>query len=379
MALSKPEYSVIVAAKRTPVGKMNGILKHFPSHVLGAHVVRDLLDSFPLLPERAYIGTMINAVAQKDGSVLMRQNPAKEVMIEDGCGWIDAQTENKACSSGLVVMRSAHEAILSGQATCVLAGGIESMSNFSQAIIDSVLRDVFANQMMHEQAEWCAKKYNISRPEQDDWVIKSFRRAQEAQRQGLFKNQIVPLAGFDCDEGPLRVVNEEKIRTLAPLVEGGTITAANACGNADGAAACLLVPNDEKLFQKYGIEPLARILGFASYNFGNEGKKFTIAQARAIRRLLAEAGLALADIDLFEIHTPFSVIGVYTIRELGLPPEKVNIHGDAIAVGHPVGATGTINTVKTAYALKEHGFRRAVVSTCNALGEAIAMLIGRYR
>lgn len=383
MVLSKPEHSVIVAAKRTPIGKQNGMLKNFHSHELGARVVKSILGArvvenpmtgIQIIPSEAYIGTMIVAYMHRETNrVLARQNPAKETVIEADCGFINAQTVCKACSSASVAIADADDRIRAGGGPSILAGGIETMSGFPPEIIDSVLRDRFSRELMLNAAAWCAEKFKISREEQDTWAIRSFQRAQKAQADGVFKTQIVPIGGLDYDEGPLRPVDEAKIRGLLHIPGCPTITAANSCGNGDGAALCLLM--NEGVCKTHGILPLARILGHASRSEGSDGKRFTVAQVPAIKAALDTVGLSLTDIDLFEIHTPFAVIGIYTTRELGIPLEKVNIHGDTIAFGHPVGATGAINVVKAVHTLIELNLRYAVISTCNTLGEAIALVI----
>lgn len=372
----RPERSVIVRALRTPIGKRNGMFKGFTAYELGAEVIYDILIGAPMMPEEVIMGNMISIGHFGGSNLHVRQNPAKEAVISSGYRFLNAQTVNKACSSGLKAVMLADEMIRSGDAICVLAGGMESMSGFSGEFMYSALQDSFQRYPMYEAGDWCAINYGISREEQDNWALESYRRATAAQRALVFNEQLIGVGLGNLprvDEIPLAPPTEEMVHSEKALYERGTITKWNASKNADGAAACILLP--ERLSQKYGIKPLTRIISHASVSTYGDTREFTIMPAQAIEMAVKKAGLTLDHIGLFEINAAFACVVLYACRTLNLSFESVNVFGDAISMGHPVGASGAILLVKAVYGLKFLNRRYAVIAICNALGEATAMVI----
>jgi acetyl-CoA C-acetyltransferase len=304
---------------------------------------------------------------------------------------------NKVCGSGLKAVALAAQAIQCGDAELIVAGGTENMSRApyllekarsgyrlgNGELVDSVIRDglwdVYNNLHMGACGDRCANKFGFTRQQQDDYAIRSFQRAIAAASAGVSQNEIMPVevkAGKESfvvgQDESLKRFNEEKLRKLRPAFgEQGTITAGNASSINDGAAAVVVL--SEGKVEKLGIRPQARILGYAVG--AREPEWFTLAPILAVERLLRQSSLTVADVDLFEINEAFSVVPMAAMRELGIPAEKVNVHGGAVALGHPIGASGARTLVTLMNALQVRGGKRGIDVLCIGGGEAIAMAI----
>lgn len=387
--------AVILSAVRTPIGSFLGTLAPMKATGLGKVVVEEAIKRAGVEKESVAQVIMGNVLTAGEG-----QAPARQVAIgaglkkETGC-----LTINKVCGSGLMSVVLASQAIALGDAELIVAGGMESMSNApyllekarsgyrmgNGELIDSMifdgLLDVYSKMHMGECAELCAKKYNFTREAQDEFSIKSYERALKAQKEGHFKDEIVPVdvpqkkgvVKVELDEEPQRS-DISKIGTLKPaFLKDGTITAGNASKINDGASA-LVVASDEYA-KKHGIKPIARILSYATH--GEEPEWFTVAPVGAIKKASERAGISLNKIDLFEINEAFAVVTMAAIKELGLDPERVNVHGGAVALGHPIGASGARLLTTLLFAMKSRNARYGLVSLCIGGGEAIAMVVER--
>ncbi len=335
------------------------------------------------------------------GNVLsagLGQNVARQSAIGAGLSpSVGATTVNKVCGSGLKSVMLAAQAIQCGDAGVIIAGGTENMSRSpyllekarngyrmgNGELVDSLIRDglwdVYNNLHMGVCGDRCAQKYAFTRQQQDDYAVESFKRALAAASKCILAREIVPVevsSGKETiavkeDETPKKF-NEEKLRKLRPAFgKEGTITAGNASSINDGAAA-IAVLSEEKVKQ-FGLQPQAGILGYAS--FSREPEWFTIAPVGAISRLLEQLGLKVQDVDLFEINEAFSVVPMAVMRDLGIPHEKVNVHGGAVALGHPIGASGTRTLVTLLNAMKERGAKIGINALCIGGGEAVAMAV----
>ena len=382
MAKARKNDSFIIAAKRLPIGKRNGMFKKFTAETLAAAVIRSIIRIDHGYIDDVIIGNYGGVYELPDGTLCLKQNPAKQAVTEAGFGSLNAWTLNKVCSSGLRSVMLADSMIRAGHAKCVLAGGMESLSGFSKENILALLRDPFDGYMAYEAGEWCAEKFGIGRDEQDDWAIESYKKARFAVNSDIFQEEILSFNGMYKDEEPLIGPDEKYILSDKTIFEilnktvGGTITASNASKNADGTAMCLVA--NETIAKMPGLQPLGRILEHASYAHHGDTKSFTIAPPFAIRLAVEKAGLKISDIDFFEINAAFASVVLYAMCALKLPAEKVNVNGDAISFGHPIGATGTILLIKMLYFLKHSGARYGVVSLCNAGGEATAMVVESF-
>ena len=393
--------AVIVSAVRTPIGSFNGSLSSHPATRLGSIVVGEAL-------RRGNVGT-----AEVDevilGNVLsagLGQAPARQAALGAGLPQtVGCTTINKVCGSGLKAVMLAAQAIRLGEAEVVVAGGMESMSRAPYLlekgragyrmghgmVLDSLIKDglwdVYNDFHMGCAAELCSEKSKISRQEQDKFAIMSYERAQAAQQRGDFKNEIVPvplpLPGGRGSEGEgsveedeeLKKFDAEKMRRLKPaFCEGGTVTAGNASSVSDGAAAVVVMERERAL--ALGIKPLVRVVGYGSS--AREPEWFTIAPVEAIAKLLKNCDCSVADVDLFEINEAFAASSIAVNRELGLDSEKVNVRGGAIALGHPIGASGARILTTLIHALVDMDKRRGVAALCIGGGEAVAMLAERY-
>jgi len=387
---------VIVSAARTPIGSFNGTLSSLPATRLGSVALAEGL-------KRARLqGREVDEVIM--GNVLsagLGQAPARQASLGAGLPRaVGCTTVNKVCGSGLKAVMMAAQAIMSGDAQVVVAGGMESMSNAPYLlmkarggyrmghgeVVDSMIKDGLWDATndfhMGHAAELCADTLKISRAEQDQFAAASYRRALKAQERGEFKREIVPVVvpgdGADEriveeDEGPKRI-NFEKLPTLKPsFKKNGKVTAGNASSISDGAAA-LVVMVEEKA-RAMGLRPMARIVGHTS--FATDPAWFTTAPAQAISALLKKTGHRISDIDLFEINEAFAVCSIAVNRELGLDPEKVNVRGGAVALGHPIGASGARILTTLIHALDDLKLTTGVASLCIGGGEAVAMLVER--
>jgi acetyl-CoA C-acetyltransferase len=385
---------VIVGAVRTPIGSFLSSLSGLTAPQLGSLVIQEAI-------KRAGIGNEdVDEVIM--GNVLsagIGQAPARQAALGAGLPVsVECMTINKVCGSGLKSVMLAAQAIMVGDADVVIAGGMESMSNVPyyipkgrtglkmghSSLLDGLIRDglwdVYNDYHMGNAAELCAKECNINRNMQDEFCRMSYERALNAQKQGLFKDEIIPVSlpmrkGDPViiaeDEEPTKV-NFEKIPNLKPVFEKeGTVTAANASSLNDGAAA-LVVMSEQKALE-LGVKPLAKIIAQAST--AKKPEWFTTAPADAIQKVLNKANLIVDDIDLFEINEAFSVVSLAINDILGLNPEKVNIHGGAVAMGHPIGATGARILVTLIYAMLHNKKKYGLASLCIGGGEASSLII----
>ena len=383
---------VIAAACRTPMGNLNGQFSKLAAWQLGAHALNGALTQTTL--EKKYIdAVMLGCVLQAGQG----QAPARQALIEAGLPMhIPALTLNKMCGSGMQTVMLAHDAIVAGTHRMVLAGGMESMSNapylISKArrgyrlghgvLIDHMFRDGLENayddkKLMGHFAEATADKYDFTRDKQDDFARTSLQRAIDAQEQGLFAKERCSIAIKDTvlknDEG-LDPKKLTKIARLKPVFKPeGTVTAANASSISDGAASLLITT--EACAKEYGLTPLARIVAHSSYAQAPE--HFTTAPIGAIQSLLDKTKWPIDSIDLFEINEAFAVVTLAAMHDLKLPHNKVNIHGGACALGHPIGASGARILVTLIHALHHGKQKRGVAALCIGGGEATAMAIER--
>jgi len=390
-----PEEVLLAGGARTPIGSLMGALAAVPAPALGSIATRAAL---------ARVGVGAEHVDEVIfGNVLgagLGQNVARQVSIGAGIpASVGATTVNKVCGSGLKSVMLAAQAIRCGDADVVVAGGTENMSSApyllpkarcgyrlgNGELIDAMIRDglwdVYHNMPMGTCGDRCAAEHGISRQEQDDYAVASYRRALEAQDSGATAEEIAPveIAGrkgtttVECDEEPGRF-NEAKLRALRPAFGAdGSVTAGNASSINDAAAAVVVLSKTKA--ERLGVTPCARILGSSS--FAREPEWFTLAPIGAIARLMDRLGLTVEEVDLFEINEAFSVVPMMAMRQLGLPHEKVNVCGGAVALGHPIGASGARILVTLLYALERRGGKIGIASLCIGGGEAVAMAVER--
>ncbi len=386
---------VIVSAVRTPVGAFQGVLSELSAPKLGALVVEEAI-------KRAGIGKdIVDEVIM--GNVLTAgegQAPARQAALFAGLPEsVTCLTINKVCGSGLKAVMLAAQAIMCGDADVIIAGGMESMSNtpyllekarngyrmghgqLTDSMIKDGLWDVYNNFHMGSAAELCAADCNIPRDVQDAFAKTSYERAIKAQKEGLFKDEIVgvTITGkkgnvvVTEDEEPGKA-NFEKMMTLKPAFQkDGTITAANASKINDGAAA-LVVMSAEKA-SELGLKPIAKIVAQASA--ARKPEWFTTAPIDAIGKVLKKADLKIEDVDLFEINEAFAVVSLAASKDLKIPHEKMNVHGGAIALGHPIGASGARILTTLIYAMKHHNKKLGMAAICIGGGEASALIVER--
>ncbi len=384
---------VIAAAVRTPFGSFQGALAPLKASQLGAVVVREAVLRAGLSGDdvgHVYMGNVLPAG--------MGQAPARQAARYAGLpDSVPAVTVSKVCGSGLEAIIQAFRTVALGDADIVVAGGMESMSNApyllpgarsglrlgNAEVVDHLVHDglwdAYGDKHMGSCAELCAAKYSFSREAQDAFTEESYRRAQRATEQGLFADEIVALevpgrkgsVTVTKDEEPQRV-DFEKLPNLRPVFEkGGTITAANASTINDGAAAVVVC--SEETARARGLPVLAVIDGYAG--FATEPEWFTVAPVGAMRRLFDKLGAQASDFDLFEINEAFAVVTMAATEELSLPPERINVHGGAVALGHPIGASGARLVVTLLHALKQQDKKRGVASICIGGGEALALAV----
>jgi acetyl-CoA C-acetyltransferase len=388
--------AVILSALRTPIGAFQGSLKSVPATKLGSIAARAVLERAGVRAdqvEEVYVGNVLPA---NEG-----QAPARQVALGAGVpNTVPCTTVNKVCGSGLKTVMLAAQAIKVGDADVILAGGIESMSNVpyyisgardglkfgNQTLIDGMIKDglwdVYHDYHMGNAAELCARECKVSRSMQDEFAKESYRRAVEAIQNGWFKDEIVPVE-IPSKKGAPTVVSEDeeprrgdpdKFAGLKPSFEKeGTITAANASSLADGAAMVLVASRE--FAERNKLQPLATITGYGGAAQAPEW--FTTAPAAAIERLLKKMNLKVGDIDLFEINEAFSVVSIANEQKLGLDRAKVNVHGGAVALGHPIGASGARILATLLSAMKRRGKRRGLASLCIGGGEAVAVVVER--
>ncbi|MEP9348386.1 acetyl-CoA C-acetyltransferase [Xanthobacter sp. KR7-225] len=387
---------VIVGAARTPMGGFQGDLKDVAAPALGAAAIAAALSRAGLAPdqvEEVVFGCVLPAG--------LGQAPARQAALGAGLPLATgATTVNKMCGSGMKAAMFAHDLLAAGSARVAVAGGMESMTNAPYLldraragyrmghgkVIDHMFLDGLEDaydkgRLMGTFAEDCAEAYQFTREAQDAFAIGSLEKAQKAMTSGAFEAEIVPVtvkAGkaervVATDEQPPKA-KLDKIPTLKPAFrDGGTVTAANSSSISDGAAALVLMRRSEA--EKRGLTPLAVIVGHATH--AQAPNLFTTAPIGAMKTLADKTGWALADVDLYEINEAFAVVPMAAMRDLGLPAEKVNVHGGACALGHPIGASGARVMVTLLAALQRYGLKRGVASLCIGGGEATAVAIER--
>jgi acetyl-CoA C-acetyltransferase len=383
----------IVAGVRTPIGALGGVLSTVPATELGATCVRALVERTKVPLDEIDEVIMGNVVGAGLG-----QNPARQAALKAGLPpSVDCTTINKVCGSGLKAVMLAAQSIKLGESGAVIAGGMENMSlapylvpqaragyRMGDAVlIDSMIHDglwdVYGDKHMGIYGDRCAAKCHFSKEAQDDFAVRSYTRARKAAAEGVFDDEIVPVeiknkkgnVVVSNDESPARF-NEDKLRALKPAFgSDGTVTAGNASSINDGAAA-LLVVSDAKC-AKLRFKPIARIVGAAT--FSQEPEWFTLAPIGAMRVLLDKVNWPTDSVDLFEINEAFADVTMAAEQDLKLPPEKVNIYGGAVALGHPIGASGARILVTLLNALTRTGGTRGIASLCIGGGEAVALAV----
>jgi acetyl-CoA C-acetyltransferase len=389
--------SVIVSAVRTPTGKFLGSLKQFTAPQLGAMVVREAIARAAIDPAMVDECILGNVIQAGNG-----QNPARQAALNGGLhDHVAALTINKVCGSGLKAVMLAAQGIATGDIDVAVAGGMESMSNSPYllprvreglrmgdgTLIDSMINDglwcSFEGCHMGMSGEVVAEMFAVGRPEQDAYAAGSHRKAAQATAEGWFKEEILPVSIRQKNGPPLVVDHDEPIRgdttveTLAALKSAfkkdGTVTAGNAPGVNDGAAA-LVVMAAEKA-RALGLTPMARIIGQATS--GLPPKLVLMTPVESVRKVAAKVGWKLEDVDLFEINEAFSVQAVAVLRELGIDPARVNVHGGAVALGHPIGASGARVLTTLLYALKRRNLKRGIAALCLGGGNGVALAVER--
>lgn len=393
MTLPKAVY--IVAAKRTPVGRFQGALKGASASQLGATAVKAAVEASGVKPES--IDEIIMGEVLTAG---VGQAPARQAALHAGLPKsVAATTVGKVCGSGLKSVMMATQAIALGDADVVVAGGQESMTNApyllpsardgmrmgNKEVVDSMMFDGLFdpyNQLpMGACAEACAKDFAITRAEQDAFAAESYARARKSLETGAFKNEICAVtvaAGktttvVDTDEEP-GAADLSKMPSLRPAFDKeGTITAANASKINDGAAALVLA--SAEAVQAQGLKPMARVVAYATH--AQDPKWFTTAPVEAMKKALARAGLQASDIDLWEINEAFALVTIAAMRALEIPADKVNVRGGAVALGHPIGASGARILTTLVHAMEATGKRRGLATLCIGGGEAVALVVER--
>lgn len=390
---------VIVSVARTPIGSMMGELSGFAGHQLGSIAIKAAVERAGLKPEQVQEVLMGCVLPAGQG-----QAPARQATLGAGLPpSAGATTINKVCGSGMKAAMLAHDLLVAGSQDIVVAGGMESMSNapylmlkgrsgyryghatlFDHMALDG-LEDAYeklpsgGGKSMGNYAEDCAGKYCFTREEQDAYAIESTKRAQAANNDGSFKWEIAPVAVttkkgetlIEKDESPFKSVIE-KIPTLKPAFrKDGTVTAASSSSISDGAAALVLMR--QSTAQKLGLKPLARVAGHATHS--QEPGWFTTAPVGAIQKLYAKTGWSTNQVDLFEVNEAFAVVAMAAMREHDIPHGKINVHGGACALGHPIGASGARLIVTLIGALRKTGGKRGVASLCIGGGEATAFAV----
>lgn len=389
--MSKTVY--IVSAVRTPMGSFMGAFAGVSATELGATAIRGALQKANIEPsiiEEVFMGNVLQAG--------VGQAPARQAALGAGLGKnVPCTTVNKVCASGMKAIMLGAQSILAGDNHVVIAGGMENMSQTPHyldgrnatkfgniSMLDGItkdgLLDVYNKVPMGNCAELCATKYEITREQQDQFAITSYQRAAAAWQAGRFADEVVAVAVPQRKGEPILVSEDEeyknvfldKIPSLRPAFEKeGTITAANASTLNDGASALILA--SEEAVQKYGLQPIAKIVSYA--DAAQEPEWFTTAPSLAIPKALEKAGLTTADIDFWELNQAFSVVGLANMKILGLDPEKVDVNGGAVALGHPLGNSGSRVIVTLLNVLKQNGGKRGAAGICNGGGGASAMVV----
>jgi acetyl-CoA C-acetyltransferase len=389
--------SVIITAVRTPTGKFLGALKDFPAPQLGAIVVREAVLRAGIDPSSVDECIMGNVIAAGEG-----QNPARQAALTGGLAdHVAALTINKVCGSGLKAVMLASQGIATGDIDIAVAGGMESMSGTpyllprvreglrmgNGTVVDSMIHDglwcAFEQCHMGMSGEHVAEHYHVARADQDQYAAESHRKAAHATREGWFKDEIVPVeipqkkgapVLFDRDEAIREDTTAQTLAGLKPAFKkDGSVTAGNAPGVNDGAAAVVVMAAEKA--QSLGLKPMARVVGQATS--GLPPKLVLMTPVEAVRRVAQKVGWKLEDVDLFEINEAFSVQMVAVLHELGIAPERVNVNGGAVALGHPIGASGARVLTTLLYALTHRNLKRGIASLCLGGGNGVALAVER--
>lgn len=383
----------IVSAVRTPIGSFLGSLSSVPATKLGAAAISGALKKINLAPEHVQEVFMGNVMQANVG-----QAPARQAAIFGGLSnATPATTVNKVCASGMKAISLAAQSIIAGDNDCVVAGGMENMSmvphyydarssvklgnvTMYDGMVKDGLWDVYTNKHMGNCAETCASEKNISREEQDNFAITSYNRSKAAWDAGKFDNEIVPVEVPQRKGDPILVTKDEeytnvmleKIPGLRPAFDKeGTVTAANASTLNDGASALILMSKEK--MESLGLKPLAKIVGYA--DAAQDSEWFTTSPSLAIPKALKKANLSIGDIDYWELNQAFAVVGLANIKELGLNPEKVDVNGGAVSLGHPLGNSGSRIVVTLINVLKQNNGKLGAAAICNGGGGASAIVI----
>lgn len=391
---SESDPIVILSYARTPMGGMQGVLADVPATELGATAVKAAVERAGVdgeAIERIYMGCVLPAG--------LGQAPARQAALKAGLPKsVQATTVNKVCGSGMQTVIMGSEALAVGSVDLIVAGGMESMTNapyllkkhrsgarighdtaYDHMFLDGLEDAYEEGRAMGTFAQATADEYQLTRAEMDEYAIASLTRANDAIKSGAFADEIVPVVvktrkgqvTVDTDEQPGKG-NPAKIPELRPaFARDGTITAATSSSISDGAAA--LVLTRESVAQAQGKAPVARIVAMAAH--AQEPKDFTTAPVGAIRKVLAKAGWSVEDVDLWEVNEAFACVAMFAMRDIGIPHEKINVHGGATALGHPIGASGSRIIVTLLNALKQKGLKRGVASLCIGGGEGTAVAV----
>lgn len=384
----------IVSAVRTPMGSFMGSLSTVPATKLGATAVKGALDKIGLDPNTVQEIYMGNVLQAGEG-----QAPARQVALGAGLSInTPSTTVNKVCASGMKAVTMAAQAIKAGDADVIVAGGMENMSlvphyynarvatklgdiKMLDGMVLDGLTDVYNKVHMGVCAEKCAADYNITREDQDNFAVESYKRSAKAWSEGKFNEEVVPVSipqrkgepVIFAEDEEYKAVNFDRISTLPTVFkkEEGTVTAANASTLNDGASALILVSKEK--MEELGLKPLAKIVSYA--DAAHEPENFTTAPAKALPIALKKAGLEVSDIDFFEFNEAFSVVGLANNKILGLDAAKVNVNGGAVALGHPLGSSGSRIIVTLINVLKQNNGKYGAAAICNGGGGASAIVI----
>lgn len=385
---------VIVSAVRTAMGSFLGSLSTVPATDLGATAIKGALDKINLdasLVDEVYMGNVLQAGTG--------QAPAKQAMIKAGIpNTVPATTVNKVCASGMKAVMFATQAIRLGDADVVVAGGMENMSMVPfyspnmrtgnkygntvllDGIVNDGLQDYYSKEMMGTFGDLCAKENNISREEQDEFAINSYKKSAAAWQAGKFDNEVVPVEIPQRKGDPIifkedeeyKNVNFDKVPGLrAVFTKDGTVTAANASTINDGASALVLMSLDKA--NELGLKPLAKIVAYA--DAAHEPERFTTAPTKAVEKVLEKANITGTDVDFWEFNEAFSVVGIVNTKLLNLDPNKINVNGGAVSIGHPLGNSGSRILVTLLNVLEQNGAKIGGAAICNGGGGASAMII----
>jgi acetyl-CoA C-acetyltransferase len=384
----------IVSAVRTPIGSFMGSLSTVPATKLGSAAVKGALNKIGLDPKNVQEIYMGNVLQAGEG-----QAPARQVALGAGLSVeTPSTTVNKVCASGMKAVTMAAQAIKAGDAEVIVAGGMENMSlvphyynarvatklgdiKLQDGMLLDGLTDVYNKVHMGVCAEKCATDYSISREEQDNFAIESYKRSAKAWSEGKFTEEVVPVEipqrkgdpVIFAEDEEYKAVNFDRIATLPTVFkkEEGTVTAANASTLNDGASALILISKEK--MEELGLKPLARIVSYA--DAAQDPENFTTAPSKALPIALKKAGLELSDIDFFEFNEAFSVVGLANNKILGLDASKVNVNGGAVAIGHPLGSSGSRIIVTLINVLKQNNAKYGAAAICNGGGGASAIVI----